>query len=184
MTNKAKGENAKKEEITASSHPDNEQPSTSTANLTPDEAKDTENVQKSDCADTSNTYPSNAVNDSTASTAAATVDGVQHFASSSTQNDELCEKKPNIENKSAENSSPTSLSNSSGSSGSSPDSTLPVNTSTEHEQSLEKDFERKILRKIEYYLMDIFQHLNENETDTSNTSDNLLTTSQNNELGP
>lgn len=63
--------------------------------------------------------------------------------------------------------SPTSFSNSSSvSTGStSPEShSLPINTSAEHEQNAEKDMERKLLQKIEYHLMDIFQHLDETES--------------------
>lgn len=63
--------------------------------------------------------------------------------------------------------SPTSFSNSSSvSTGStSPEShSLPINTSGEHEANLEKDIERKLLQKIEYHLMDIFQHLDETES--------------------
>lgn len=63
--------------------------------------------------------------------------------------------------------SPTSFSNSSSvSTGStSPEShSLPINTSVEHEANLEKDIERKLLQKIEYHLMDIFQHLDETES--------------------
>lgn len=116
------------------------------------------------------------------------------------QDDEMNGKKSVIEQHPKPNlsTSPTSLSNSSSvSTGSSPEShSLPINTSTENEQSLEKDIERKLLRKIEYHLMDIFQHLEENETaesessssrytqpknncisDTSNTSDNITPTS-------
>lgn len=112
-----------------------------------------------------------------------------------TQDDEMNgSKKSVIEQRPKANlsTSPTSLSNSSSvSTGSSPEShLLPINTSTEHEQSIEKDIERKLLQKIEYHLMDIFQHLDENETaesesgrftqtktnctsDTSNTSGNI-----------
>lgn len=116
------------------------------------------------------------------------------------QDDEMNGKKSVIEQhpKSNLSTSPTSLSNSSSvSTGSSPEShSMPIDTSTENEQSLEKDIERKLLRKIEYHLMDIFQHLEENETaesesgssrytqpknncisDTSNTSDNITPTS-------
>lgn len=117
------------------------------------------------------------------------------------QDDEMNGKTSVIEQRPKLNlsTSPTSLSNSSSvSTGSSPEShSLPINTSTENEQSLEKDIERKLLRKIEYHLMDIFQHLEENETaesesgssqrytqpknnctsDTSNTSDNITSTS-------
>lgn len=63
--------------------------------------------------------------------------------------------------------SPTSFSNSSSvSTGStSPEShSLPINTSGEHEPNVEKDIERKLLQKIEYHLMDIFQHLDETES--------------------
>lgn len=64
--------------------------------------------------------------------------------------------------------SPTSFSNSSSvvSTGStSPEShSLPINTSAEHELNLEKDIERKLLQKIEYHLMDIFQHMDETES--------------------
>lgn len=63
--------------------------------------------------------------------------------------------------------SPTSFSNSSSvSTGStSPEShSLPINTSGEHDANLEKDIERKLLQKIEYHLMDIFQHLDETES--------------------
>lgn len=113
--------------------------------------------------------------------------------------DEMNGKKTVIElhPKANTSTSPTSLSNSSSvSTGSSPESHSLPNTSTEHEQSLEKNMERKLLRKIEYHLMDIFQHLEENETvesesgssrytqpknncasDTSNTSDNITSTS-------
>lgn len=114
--------------------------------------------------------------------------------------DEMNGKKAANEQRSKANlsTSPTSLSNSSSvSTGSSPEShSLPINTSTDQEQSFEKDIERKLLRKIEYHLMDIFQHLEENETaesesgssrytqpknnctsDTSNISDNITSTS-------
>lgn len=68
--------------------------------------------------------------------------------------------------------SPTSFSNSSSvSTGSTSPEThsLPagVNSSgggSEHEANLEKDIERKLLQKIEYHLMDIFQHLDETES--------------------
>lgn len=65
--------------------------------------------------------------------------------------------------------SPTSFSNSSSvSTGStSPEShSLPINTSsTEHELNREKEhIERKLLQKIEYHLMDIFQHMDETES--------------------
>lgn len=74
----------------------------------------------------------------------------------------------------------TSFSNSSSvSTGSSPDThSLPINTSTEHEQSLERDFERKLLQKIEYHLMDIFQHLD--ETETAESESGLSRYTQNN----
>lgn len=72
-----------------------------------------------------------------------------------------------------QNSSPTNLSSSSVSTESSPSSALQTpNTSTEYEQSLEKGMERKFLRKMEYYLMEIFQHLNENETEDSESGSN------------
>lgn len=156
LSNKSKVESLKKDEATTSA--DNEQPSTSTAAST-SEAKDTEHVQTNECAD----------------------------GSEQAQDEEMSEdKKPAAENKPPEHSSPASLSNSSASTGSSPDSTLPINTSTAHELSLEKDLERKLLRKIEYHLMDIFQHLNGNETDTSNASDNNTSQKLNesSELGP
>lgn len=72
-----------------------------------------------------------------------------------------------------QNTSPTNLSSSSASTGSSPNSALQTpNTSTEFEQNLEKGMERKLLRKMEYYLMEIFQHLNENETEDSESGSN------------
>lgn len=72
-----------------------------------------------------------------------------------------------------QNTSPTNLSSSSASTGSSPSSALQTpNTSTEYEQNLEKTMERKFLRKIEYYLMEIFQQLNENETEDSESGSN------------
>lgn len=72
-----------------------------------------------------------------------------------------------------QNISPTNLSSSSASTGSSPSSALQTpNTSTEYEQNLEKSTERKFLRKMEYYLMEIFQLLNENETEDSESGSN------------
>lgn len=56
-----------------------------------------------------------------------------------------------------------SPSNSTASSSSSSDSATRPNTSTESEQMLEKDIERKLLRKIEYHLMDILQYFDEME---------------------
>lgn len=72
-----------------------------------------------------------------------------------------------------QNKSPTNLSSSSASTGSSPGSTLQTpNTSTEYEQNLEKSLEQNFLRKMEYYLMEIFQHLSENETEDSESGSN------------
>lgn len=89
------------------------------------------------------------------------------------QDDEMMGKHAAVEQRPKPNlpTSPTSLSNSSSvSTGSSPDThSLPINTSTEHELSIEKDIERKFLQKIEYHLMEIFQHLEENETATEST---------------
>lgn len=87
--------------------------------------------------------------------------------------DEMNGKKATIEPRPVQpakanlSTSPTSFSNSSSvSTGSnSPEShSLPISTSAEHEPNLEKDIERKLLQKIEYHLMDIFQHLDETET--------------------
>lgn len=150
---------------TSESKPDEQSPSTSLTASTP-KADEKETPSKSECPET---------------------DGPP-------QDDEMNGKKSVIEQRPQANlsTSPTSLSNSSSvSTGSSPEShLLPINTSTEHEQSIEKDIERKLLQKIEYHLMDIFQHLEENETvesesgrftqtktnctsDTSNTSGNI-----------
>lgn len=100
------------------------------------------------------------------------------------QDDEMNGKKAENEQRSKVNlsTSPTSLSNSSSvSTGSSPEShSLPINTSTDHEQSIEKDMERKLLRKIEYHLMDIFQHLEENETAESESGSSRYTQPKNN----
>lgn len=95
--------------------------------------------------------------------------------------DEMIGKKATVEQRPKSQNlptSPTSLSNSSSvSTGSSPEShSLPMNTSTEHEQSLERDIERKLLQKIEYHLMDIFQHLEEIETAESESSSSQYTT--------
>lgn len=87
------------------------------------------------------------------------------------EDDEMNGKKVTIEQRAPAkanlSTSPTSFSNSSSvSTGStSPEShLLPINTSAEHEPNLEKDVERKLLQKIEYHLMDIFQHLDETES--------------------
>lgn len=64
--------------------------------------------------------------------------------------------------------SPTNLSTSNTPSSSSSNSSFPTpNTSMEHEQNLEKSLERKLLRKIEYYLMEISQQLKETEIEES-----------------
>lgn len=98
--------------------------------------------------------------------------------------DEMNGKKSVIEQRPKPNqsTSPTSLSNSSSvSTGSSPEShPLPTNTSTDNEQNLEKDFERKLIQKIEYHLMDIFQHLEENESAECESGSSRFTQPKNN----
>lgn len=92
--------------------------------------------------------------------------------------DEMIGRKATVEQRPKPNlpTSPTSLSNSSSvSTGSSPEALSLPNTSTEHEQSIEKDIERKLLQKIEYHLMEIFQHLEEIETAESESSSSQYT---------
>lgn len=119
------------------------------------------------------------------------------------QDDEIMGKNEAVEqrHKITLPTSPISFSNSSSvSTGSSPETnSLPINTSNEHERSFEKNVEQKLLRKIEYHLMDIFQHLEEafetadletgsirhtanqskiiSTSDISNTSGSITTTS-------
>lgn len=88
------------------------------------------------------------------------------------EDDEMNGKKPVTTDqrppaKANSSNSPTSFSNSSSVSteSTSPEThSLPINTSAEHEPNIEKDIERKLLRKIENHLMDIFQHLEETES--------------------
>lgn len=87
------------------------------------------------------------------------------------QDDEMNGKKNSPESSaSVSNSNASSVSNNS-----TVDlSALPITTSTEHEQSLENDIERKLLRKMQCHLMEIFQHLNETlEPETNSTKTNL-----------